>query len=158
MLFGHPKPLRAQIVETSDSTIGVELIRLTRRCRGIDKYVSSSVSLSIDEMHCLSALFLDHPPSAKRLSELLSVDPTRTSRLLNDLERRGLLLRSHIPTDHRVEQVALTEAGSRTARAALALFAEVAGQLATGLRSEFAAECSWLLRTIASDHPPTGPS
>jgi DNA-binding MarR family transcriptional regulator len=158
MLFGHSKPLRAQIVETSDSTIGVELIRLTRRCRGIDKYVSSSVSLSIDEMHCLSALFLDHPPSAKRLSELLSVDPTRTSRLLNDLERRGLVQRSHIPTDHRIEQVALTEAGSRTARAALALFAEVAGQLATGLRSEFAAECSWILRTIASNHSPTGPS
>lgn len=158
MLFGRPNPLRAQIVETSDSTIGVELFRLTRRCRGIDKYVSSSISLSIDEMHCLSALFLDHPPSAKRLSELLSVDPTRTSRILNDLERRGLLQRSHIPTDHRIEQVALTEAGARTARAALALFAEVAGQLATGLRSEFAAECSWLLRTITADQSHTGPS
>jgi len=151
--FDRPIHLRAQIVETSDSTLGVELLRLTRRCRGIDKYVSSSVSLSIDEMHCLSALFLDHPSSAKRLSELLNVDPTRTSRLLNDLERRGFLFRSHVPTDRRVEQVVLTENGSRTARATLALFAEVAGQLATGLRAEFAGECSWLFRAIAPDHP-----
>jgi DNA-binding MarR family transcriptional regulator len=157
MRFGRRIHLRAQIVETSDSTLGVELLRLTRRCRGIDKYVSSSVSLTIDEMHCLSALFLDQPPSAKRLSELLCVDPSRTSRLLNDLEQRGFVLRARISDDRRIERVQLTENGSRTVRSALALFSEVAAQLATGLRTEFAAECSWLLRMLAPDHFPTGP-
>jgi DNA-binding MarR family transcriptional regulator len=132
----------------SDSTLGVELLRLTRRCRGIDKYVSSSAGLTIDEMHCLSALLSEKPSSVSRLSELINVSPTRASKILKGLEQRGLVLRMLDAVDRRREQVILTETGRKAALVILSLFAEVGSELLGGWRKELATDFSWLVRTM----------
>jgi DNA-binding MarR family transcriptional regulator len=85
----------------AEPRLGTELIRLTRRCRSIDKHVSASAGLSIDEMHCLSSLFAESPSSVKTLSDLISVNPTRASKILRDLEERGLLSRTIDVSDRR---------------------------------------------------------
>ncbi len=128
---------------------GVELLRLTRRCRGIDKYVSSHAELTIDEMHCLSVLFSDHPPSVKRLSELINVSSTRISKILKDLQDRDLVTRTLDAEDRRKEQIVLTEKGSEAVQRVLSLYTEVGSELLTSWRSELAADFSWLLQTVA---------
>ena len=122
---------------------------MTRRCRGIDKHVSSRAELTIDEIHCLSVLFSDHPSSVKRLSELINVSSTRASKILKDLEQRGFVSRTLGTADRRMEQVILTELGAKTILKVLSLYSEVGGELLTSWRSELAADFSWLLQTVA---------
>jgi DNA-binding MarR family transcriptional regulator len=147
-LLYYRRTIRPNPLESPDSRFGVELLRLTRRCRGIDKYVSSSAGLTIDEMHCLSALLFEQPPSVKRLSELINVNPTRASKLLKELELRGFVSRTLQTADRRREQVALTESGTKAARAILSLFAEVGNELLGSWRRELATDFSWLAHTV----------
>jgi DNA-binding MarR family transcriptional regulator len=136
-------------VELSESKFALQLLRLTRRCRGIDKYVSSSAGFTVDEMHCLSALFSEHPSSVKRLSELINVSPTRASKILTGLEQRGFVSRTIDSEDHRIEQVILTGAGAKAVQGILSLFTEVGSELLGSWRKELAADFSWLAQTVA---------
>jgi len=135
-------------VETTEPRFGVELLRLTRRCRGIDKYVSSRAQLTIDELHCLSVLLSEHPSSVKRLSELINVSTTRASKILKDLEQRGYVSRTPVAEDRRKEQVLLTETGSSTVQRILSFYAEIGNELLTNWRQELAQDFSWLVETV----------
>ncbi len=137
--------------------LGLELIRLTRRCRSIDKHVSASAGLSIDEMHCLSSLFAESPSSVKTLSDLISVNPTRASKILRDLEERGLLSRTIDVSDRRKEHVLLTEEGRRTVEKLLSLYDEIAARVIPKWPSEIALDFSQLLQTVSqtNENDPT---
>lgn len=137
-------------MEDSEPRLGIELVRLTRQCRSIDKYVSSSASLSVDEMHCLSALHTEHPTSIKRLYELINVSPSRASKILKHLEQRGLVTRSSDLADHRRGQVMLTDAGARAVQNILSHFTEVGSELRNSWRGEPTADLSRLLETVAN--------
>jgi len=136
-------------LELTDSKFALELLRLTRRCRGIDKYVSASSGLSVDEMHCVIALFTDHPSSVTRLSELINVTPTRASKILRSLEQRGLVTRTLDQEDHRREVVILTVHGEKAVEGVFSLVAGVGSELLGNLRRESGADFSWLLERAA---------
>ena len=136
-------------MHSTEPRFGAELLRLTRRCRGIDKYVSSRAELTIDEMHCLSVLYSDHPPSVKRLSELINVSSTRASKILKDLEDREFVTRTLDADDRRKEQVVLTESGEKEVLKLVSLYTEIGSELLTSWRSELAADFSWLLQVVA---------
>jgi len=127
---------------------GAELLRLTRRCRGIDKYVSVRAALTIDEMHCLGVLYSDRPSSVKRLSELINVGSTRASKILKDLETRGYVSRTYDSADRRKELVVLTETGERAVRRITALYAEIGSEMLASWRSELVADFAWLFQNI----------
>ena len=135
-------------MEATGPRFGAELLRLTRRCRGIDKYVSSRAQLTIDELHCLSVLFSERPSSVKRLSELINVSSTRASKLLKDLEQRGYVTRTPDAEDHRRELVVLTEPGANTVHRILTLYAEIGSELLTSWRHELAQDFNWLVQTV----------
>ena len=139
---------RAPRLDKAEPRFGVDLLRLTRRCRGIDKYVSSRAQLTIDDVHCLSVLFSDHPASVKRLSELANVSSTRASKILKDLEQRGYVSRTPDAVDRRKERVLLTETGSLKVQRILSFYAEIGSELMTSWRPELAQDFSWLLETI----------
>jgi DNA-binding MarR family transcriptional regulator len=136
-------------VHSNESKFGEELLRLTRRCRGIDKYVSSRAELTIDEVHCLSVLYSDHPPSVKRLSELINVSSTRASKILKDLEDRDLVSRTLDADDRRKEVVVLTEGGATVMQSIVSLYSEIGGELLTGWRTELVSDFAWLLQAVA---------
>jgi DNA-binding MarR family transcriptional regulator len=136
-------------MDGTEPRFGIELLKLTRRCRGIDKYVSSRARLTIDELHCLSVLFSERPSSVKRLSELINVSTTRTSKILKDLEERGYLSRSPDAEDRRKEQVLLTESGSLTVKRILSFYTEIGSEMITSWRQELAQDFSWLLQTVS---------
>lgn len=133
-------------MEFTDSKFALELLRLTRRCRGIDKYVAASSGLSVDEMHCVIALFTDRPSSVTRLSELINVTLTRASKILKSLEQSGLVTRTLDQEDHRREVVILTAEGVRAVEGVFSLVAEVGSELLGNWHRESAADFSWLLQ------------
>lgn len=135
-------------MEEAEPRFGSDLLKLTRRCRGIDKYVSSRAQLTIDELHCLSVLFSERPASVKRLSELINVSTTRASKILKDLEQRGLVSRTPDADDRRKEQVLLTEAGSATVKRIISFYTEIGSELLTSWRQELAQDFSWLLQGV----------
>jgi DNA-binding MarR family transcriptional regulator len=104
---------------------GAELVRLARQCRGIDKHVSASLGLSVDEIHCLSVLFSEKPSSVKTLSDLITVSSTRASKILRDLEQRGFVSRTMDVADHRKEHVLLTANGAQVVEKILMLYNEI---------------------------------
>lgn len=104
---------------------GAELVRLARQCRGMDKQVSASLGLSVDEIHCLSVLFSEKPSSVKTLSDLITVSSTRASKILRDLEQRGFVSRTMDVADHRKEHVLLTENGAQVVEKILRLYNEI---------------------------------
>lgn len=101
-------------------------------------------------MHFLSALYSEHPPSVKRLSEMVSISPSRTSKILKLLEQKGFVTRSIHPVDHRQEEVRLTEDGRRAVEAILSMFAEVGGALLGSWRKDVSNDFSWLLSSVAA--------
>lgn len=136
-------------MERAQTEFAAELLRLTRRCRGIDKHVSASVGLSIDEVHCLSVLFSEKPSSVKMLSDLINVSPTRTSKILRDLEQRGFLSRTLDVSDHRKEHVMLTEEGKQTVDRLLSLYREIGTRMLGSWPAEFNLDIAQLLQTIS---------
>ena len=136
-------------MERTETEFAAELLRLTGRCRGIDKRVSASVGLSIDEVHCLGVLFSEKPSSVKMLGELINVSPTRTSKILRDLEERGFLSRTLDVSDHRKEHVMLTEEGKRAVEKLLSLYSDIGSKVLASGPSEFASGVSRLLQDFS---------
>ena len=108
---------------------GTDLLRLTLRCRDIDRHLASMAGLTVDEMHCLNVLHADQPYCVKKLSELLGARATRTSKILKSLERGGFVTRALHPSDRRKELVTLTDRGRQTVEHILHLSGEVGTEL-----------------------------
>jgi len=85
----------------------------------------------------------------KRLSELINVSTTRTSKILKDLEQRGYVSRNPDAEDRRKEQVLLTETGSLTVNKILSFYTEIGSELITSWQQELAQDFSWLLQTVS---------
>ncbi|MGA2624277.1 MAG: MarR family winged helix-turn-helix transcriptional regulator [Bacteroidota bacterium] len=130
-------------MELSYWKTGVDLLRQTLRCREIDKHLSDKTELTVDEMHCLGVLFLERPSCVKNLSEFLGLSPTRTSKILLSLERRGSVTRTHDSADHRKEQISLTDEGKTVAEKILSLYTEIGNALS--LYGDSALRFAWQL-------------
>jgi DNA-binding MarR family transcriptional regulator len=100
-----------KLMEATNAGIASGLLRLTLLCHSIDKHLAATAGVTVDEMHCLSQLHQEQPACVKRLSELLNASPTRTSKILKHLERRGFVTRTLHPEDRRKELVTLTDGG-----------------------------------------------
>ncbi len=84
------------------------------------RQVSDELGLSFGRLKALRAL-LDGPLTMRELTERLQTDKPYTTLMVDDLERRELLVRSVDPSDRRVKIVTATEAGLALARRADAL-------------------------------------
>jgi DNA-binding MarR family transcriptional regulator len=124
---------------------GAELLRLTLLCRKIDKELATSASLSVDELHCLSVLYLEKPSCVKKLNELLGHSAPRISKILRSLERRGYVVRSLHLIDRRMEQVTLTEDGQRAAESVLSVSSDAVRKLFASHPEESAPQLAKLM-------------
>jgi DNA-binding MarR family transcriptional regulator len=73
----------------------------------------SSLSDDLRTAHLmLLTLLRDHGPTSQTgLAEALRLDPSNLVGLLNDLERRGMVIRQHHPDDRRRHVVTIADAG-----------------------------------------------
>jgi len=67
--------------------------------------------VSVTQCHALEALVVKGPLRANNLSNLMLLDKSTTSRLLDTLERKGYIARSPDPEDGRASVVGVTPAG-----------------------------------------------
>ncbi len=102
-------------------------------------------------MHCLCVLSCERPPSIKRLYELINVTPSRASKILKQLELRGLVSRSIDSTDHRKGQVVLTAAGDEIVGMILTHFSELGSEFLGTWWKGLGTDFPWLLRSVAQN-------
>ena len=104
------------IMQSFQPQPGLDLLRILLRCHQLEKAIASSARLSVDELYCMSQLYVNAPCCVKTLCELVGIPPTRASRLLHDLEGRGYLTRSLGFPDKRKELLTLTPEGIHVAK------------------------------------------
>ena len=92
------------------------------------------------------------------IAEVLGLDRTVMTYLVDDLERAGLVERRPDPADRRSRQVVLTEAGRRTHDAAQATLGQVERHVLAALGDEDAQQFRTLLLRATSGLPPAGES
>lgn len=91
----------------------------------------------------------DTRPSQRELAEFLRLDPSQVVALVDELQRRGLVVREPDPADRRANVVVATEAG-RTLHARAQLAARSAqGRLHAGLSAGQREQLAELLRLLA---------
>ena len=88
------------------------LLRLTLVTQKIARCLAGDAGLTVNEFHCMMQLYLEKPCCVRKLTEILGIGATSTSKLLRSLDTKGWLSRNLDPTDRRMERVALTEQGA----------------------------------------------
>ncbi len=74
----------------------------------------SAIGLSPGQPKVLRSLMTREPLSQRQLSYYCEVDPAAISRMLESMERDGLLMRTASATDRRTGEVRLTDKGRET--------------------------------------------
>ena len=89
-----------------------DLRRLVLDLRHFEQTLKDTTALSLNEALCLCQTGKGKGDPGS-LSEELELSPSRLSRILDSLERRGLLIRTMSPDDRRAVSIHLTEAGAQ---------------------------------------------
>lgn len=88
------------------------LLRLTLVTQKIARCLAGDAGLTINEFHGMMQLHLEKPCCVGKLTEILGIGATSTSKLLRSLDKKGWITRELDPTDRRMERVALTSQGT----------------------------------------------
>jgi DNA-binding MarR family transcriptional regulator len=89
----------------------------------------AALSISFTQWTALKALSLQEHISATRLSEFLGYDMGALTRVVDDLERRGLVRRERSQRDRRAVEIAITAEGRRHAAEAQRKVVELLNEL-----------------------------
>lgn len=116
----------------------------------------SSLSDDLRTAHLmLLTLLRDHGPTTQAgLAEALRLDPSNLVGLLNDLERRGMVIREHLPDDRRRHVVTIAEAGITELQSTEQRLAAVEDRLLAALDPEERATLHYLLMRAAGGQLP----
>ena len=96
---------------------------LLEQCQLKQQRLAAGLGLTVTEFRLLRS-FHDQPVlPAGELAERFGVSPGRVTRILDGLERKHLMRRTHAEYDHRVSEVSLTPKGARLQKNLLKDFA-----------------------------------
>jgi DNA-binding MarR family transcriptional regulator len=113
---------------------GTSIGYLVKRCGGLMTQLAErgfeSTSVSFTQWMTLMRLsFQEEPISATQLSEELCHDMGALTRVVDELERRGLVRRERSRRDRRVVELAITAAGRREAETGKRVIVELMNEL-----------------------------
>jgi DNA-binding MarR family transcriptional regulator len=121
---------------TLPENIGVEFTRLALWNHRIERILGEEEEIPVNQLHCLIALYLKEPSSARELADYLGVRDTSLSKLLKSLESCGAVQRCRDSADRRVERVSLTHSGECIAERTLTRAAAIGNQFLAELPQE----------------------
>ena len=136
--------------------IGTTILRLTLKCHKIENDLAALTGLTVSEFHCLLQLHLEKPCCVRKLTELLGIGGTSTSKLLRSLDRREYITRGLDVNDRRKETVTLTENGLRAVTHALQLAEQISKQILKQIPQERVESFGRCLSLLSVDYEPLG--
>ncbi|MGH2946493.1 MAG: MarR family winged helix-turn-helix transcriptional regulator [Solirubrobacteraceae bacterium] len=124
---------------------------VAKRARADVQVALAEHGLATSDYGVLVALADFGPLSQQQLADRLDADKSHVVRLIDQLERRGLVTRAADPSDRRRHRIALTDAGGSVLRAASPATKEIeAAQLQALSASERRTLATLLQRVLAS--------
>ncbi len=94
------------------SSFGFMLAKAAQKIADIAQESLAPLQLDTRQVGLLMTIKKYEPITQTRISKLLRIDRTTTVALIDDLENRGLVLRTKSPQDRRVNNLTLTAKGS----------------------------------------------
>lgn len=88
------------------------LLRLSLVTQKISRCLASDAGLTVNEFHCMMQLHLEKPCCVRKLTQILGIGATSTSKLLRSVDKKGWITRTLDEKDRRMERVALTDQGA----------------------------------------------
>lgn len=128
--------------------VSAALIRAARAHRSLAGQLLGEVGLHPGQ-ELLAFLLADGPRPPSVLASAMGVEPPTVTKMLQRMERQGLVERSSDPTDGRVRPVSLTEAGHAARERAVGLWASLETATVGGLDAAERAELIRLLGLVA---------
>ena len=139
----------------SPENIGVEIALLALWNHRIERVLAAEAGLAVHELHCILQLFLHEPGSAHALADILGVRDTSLSKLLRNLQKRGMVDRGVTPGDRRIGCVRLTPSGLNLAERILARASEIGADVLARLPEERRSQFRRCLGVIVSSKTTT---
>jgi DNA-binding MarR family transcriptional regulator len=141
----------ASIVHTDDDTVSWQLVKLGKAHRALVSDAFAELGLHLGQDLLLGELWEDDGLSQSELIARLGVEPPTMTKMLQRMERAGLLRRERAPAGGRVWRVYLTERGRALERPVREIRAEVERRLLAGLRPEERASLRPLLARLTAN-------
>ena len=97
---------------TLNSSFGFMLAKAAQKIANIAQEGLAPLQLDTRQAGLLATIKKYEPVTQTRISKLLRIDRTTMVALIDDLENRGLVVRTESPQDRRVNNLTLTEKGT----------------------------------------------
>jgi DNA-binding MarR family transcriptional regulator len=136
----------------TDDAIGIEFTRLALWNHRIERILGGEEEIPVHQLHCVMALYVHKPSSARELADYLGVRDTSLSKLLKSLESRGAIQRSASTADRRIEHVTLTQSGAKIAERTIQRAVAVGNRFLEGLPWERREQFLRCLAVITSNN------
>ncbi|MBD2433387.1 MULTISPECIES: MarR family winged helix-turn-helix transcriptional regulator [Fischerella] len=117
-------------------TIGYQMVLVSRAHRHLVSTALAELGLYLGQEILLMYLWEEDGLTQSELVERMEVEPPTLTKMLNRMERCGLLKRCQCPEDARSYQVYLTEAGQALQQPVTQLWHEVEKQIVANLTLE----------------------
>ncbi|MFD9733291.1 MarR family winged helix-turn-helix transcriptional regulator [Umezawaea sp. NPDC059074] len=111
---------RGEIQLDQSSVFAIGLLLRRAHTRAVQAFGAKLAPLGIELKHfaVMGVLVADEPLSQRQIGERVDSDKVSVVRILDDLEAKGLALRTSSETDRRVKTIELTPEGRKVYRAA----------------------------------------
>ncbi len=115
-------------------------------------FVSRDFNITPQQWHALNRLWQEHGISQAELAKRTYKDYSYTTRLVDDLEKKELVVRVNDSEDRRVNKVYLTEAGRELKYRIIPAFMEMSEKLREGLSDDDLSELRRLCSKLTENY------
>lgn len=139
-----------------DESLGYLACRLHRllSCNLARRFAEAGLEITVEQWRLLMQLWLRDGLTQNELTERLTQDKTGVSRLLKQLEERGMVRRVAVPHDRRSRSVLLADPGRSAVEQGLSLAKEVVTRAQAVVEPEQLAICKDVLHRIVAGLTP----
>lgn len=137
---------------SSDAPLGRQIYILSQDMRNFaEKYVLKPYGITVEQLHLLKCLYQYTGLSQKEIGEIGYKTPANTTRLLDRLQAKDLVVRRENPEDRRAMLVFLTERGQELVQEVENVFESFKQSFLNGLSEEELAVIQAGLRKITEN-------
>ncbi|PYB70871.1 MULTISPECIES: MarR family winged helix-turn-helix transcriptional regulator [Rhizobium] len=113
-----------------------EMSAFNRKLRAFFDAVVREEGLTLARARTLFAISRRGPLTQKELAEELEIETPTLARVLDGMEKQGLIVRSEDASDRRAKRIDMTPGGRETSKGMHALASDLRGQIAEDISAE----------------------
>jgi MarR family transcriptional regulator, organic hydroperoxide resistance regulator len=135
----------------TEQGLGLLLVQLCRAHRNLVASALETLNVHVGQEHVVYRLGIEQGMTQSRLTDALRVDASTVTKMLQRLERDGIVKRQSDAADARVQRVFLTPGGARLVQPVVDIWADAEDRLQAGMTDAERALLRRLLQQMVSN-------